>query len=508
MKKKLLLIFPNTSNRGRIATSIPILGGIARDRGWEATYFDTSFYEKSEDSISAREKTGGFIHSCEDSKPEMMPQEKLIPDLQEIIDSYDPDIVAVTAMTCDYEYLMTFFPQIRMKSKTVVIIGGLHATFKEDEVLDTGLFDLVCFGQGERTFDEILSSVETNSRMYDILGTCFKDKKNGRVVHNPRRRLLPPENLWKTEPEYSFFDERYFRYPFDGKTINMFWLDLGRGCPYDCSYCGNTVIKNSYKGLGQYVVSCPLDLIISNAKKVVKKFNVDIFNITHECFLAQPKSWLEEFAEMWGKHIRKSFLIVTRAETVTLNRLNILRKTNAPLIQIGLGVESGSERVLHDICNRSSKLEQTCRAYELIHRHGFRSSAYWMVGFPSETREDIFQSIDLCKKIDANVDSVSIFQPMPGQPLTELCIKEGLITGKEKASSFTEKSILKMPQISADEIANLRRVFLLYAKLSRDRWSDIEKCEKNYKANKGLFAELIRLRWEYAEQKMSAGASA
>lgn len=498
---KLLIFFPNTSNRGRITTAVPILGGIARNHGWAVTYFDTSFYEKEDDSVLDREKTAGFRPGPKETIPDAIPKERLIQDFQAQIDVFDPDVLAITAMSSDYQYLMTFFPQIKIPGKTLVIIGGLHATFKEDEVLNTGLFDLVCFGQGEGTFDEILSRVERGDRVDDILSTSFRDRKNGRVSRNPRRPLLSAEKLWEVEPEYSFFDERYFRYPFDGKTVNMFWLDLGRGCPHHCAYCGNTVIKASYKGLGKYIVSAPVDLIIRNAKKVVDKFDANIFNITHECFLAQPDSWLEEFAGKWAKEIGRTFLIVTRAETITEDRLNILKRANAPIIQVGLGVESGSGRILRDVCNRTVNIERIYQAYELLHKHGFRSSAYWMVGFPYETREEIFQSIEACKKIDADVDSVSIFQPFPGAPLTELCIKEGFITGKEKIASFTETSILKMPQISAEQISNIRRVFLLYAKLSREYWPDIETCEKDYEANEDLFDKLVKLRWKYAEKK-------
>ena len=498
--KKLFLFFPNTSNRGRITTAVPILGGIARDRRWEVVYFDTSFYEKGSDSVIDREKTAGFRPSPKETIPDAISGEKLVSDLQSQIDGINPDIIAITAMTNDYQYLMTFFYQIRIPEKTLVVIGGVHATFAEDEVLDSGMFDIVCYGQGEKTFSEILSRVEMGERVDNIEGTCFKDRKSGQVVYNPRRMLLQSEKLWETETEYSYFDERYFRYPFDGNSVNMFWVDLGRGCPYACNYCGNTALKESYKGLGSYIVTRPMDSTFHLLKKMVNEYKIDVFNVTHECFLAISTSWLEEFVERWAKDIRKTFLIVTRAATVKEERLKILKKAGT-LIQVGLGVESGSERILRDVCNRTVKNATTINAFKLLKEYGFRTSAYYMVGFPFETREDIFQTIDICRMIDADVDSVSIFQPFPGQPLTKLCIERGWIAKNERIPSFTDGSILKMPQISAEEIANLRRTFLLYAKLSKEYWREIEKCEKNYESNKDLFDKLVRLRWRLADEK-------
>lgn len=501
MKKRLLLFFPNTSNRGRITTAIPILGGIAKKRGWDVNYFDTSFYEKEDDSVIDREKTGGFRPGAKETIPDMQPKEKLIPNFQALIDDYKPDFLAITAMTCDYQYLMTFFPQIKIPNETKVIIGGLHAMFKENEVIESNMFDLICLGQGEATFNDILSRVETNTRIDNIPGTTYRDKKNKKTIHNEKRFLLPADKLWETEEEYSFFDKRYFSYPFDGKSINMFWADIGRGCPYACSYCGNAALKEYYQGLGRYIVSRPIDSVFKILKKVINEFNINIFNITHECFLAQSNSWLEEFAERWAQEIRKSFLIVTRAETVSEEKLAILKKTDAPIIQVGLGVESGSPRILWDVCKRTVTNEQIIRAFKLLHKHNFRSNAYYMLGFPYETREDIFQTIDICRKIDADVDSVSIFQPLPGQLLTKICIKEGYINGNERIPSFTESSILKMPQISAKEISNLRRVFLLYGKLPKEYWPQIKKCEEDYESNKDLFEQLVKLRWKIANNK-------
>ena len=118
-----------------------------------------------------------------------------------------------------------------------------------------------------------------------------------------------------------------------------------------------------------------------------------------------------------------------------------------------------------------------------------------MIGFPYETREEIFESIRLCRDIKSTVAEVNIFQPLPGQELRELCIREGYITGNEPQLSFTGGSLLKMPQITSEEISNLHRVFMLYAKLPDEYWPDIEKCEHHFHENLDLFNKLVSMRW-------------
>ncbi len=122
-----------------------------------------------------------------------------------------------------------------------------------------------------------------------------------------------------------------------------------------------------------------------------------------------------------------------------------------------------------------------------------------MVGFPTETRDEIFETIDLCKRINADIDSVSIFQPYPGLPLSEMCRKNGWISGNETIPSFTEKSIINQPSISPQEVTRLRRVFLLYAKLPNTYWYKIRQCEDNPQKTE-LFQELVDLRWKLKDR--------
>ena len=487
-------------NRARIALAVPLLLGIAKKRAWWVKYFDTAFYEKEDDSVIAKEKSGGFRPSPMETTPGMIPKEQLVGDVQAIIDDFQPNLIAITAMTCDYQYLMSFLPRLKIPKESLIIIGGHHATFSEEKVINTGLFDLVCIGQGEKTYDEILEKIEKDKPIDRIMGTVFFDKKSKKIKNNGLRKLISAEELWKFPLDYSFFDERYYKYPFDGKTVNMFWLEVGRGCPFNCTYCGAPQLRNKYTGLGQYLTIRPLDSIFKTIKQINKHYQIDIFNITHECFLMQPKVWLEEFANRWAKEVGKGFLIQTRVETINQEMLDILKKSKAPVIQIGLGIESGSKRILEEICNRKMKIEDLVEAYKLMNQNGFRTNAYYMLGFPTETREEIFETIDLCKKVKAQINSVNIFQPYPELPLTKMCIEKGYMKGDEVVPSVTDVSILQMPSISAGEIANLRRVFMLYAKLPKKYWPDIEKCEKGYEPNKDLYDKLLNLRWEYEKK--------
>ena len=249
MNKRILFFWPNTSNRGRITLSIPILTAIAKQRGWETSYFDTSFYQKEDDSCKDREKTGTF--KPVQSEVKLKPFEQAATDLQYIIDKFQPDVIAITGMTNDFQYMMKSVSKVKISSRPILIFGGTHALHSTGEILDTSV-SLSCFGQGEYILPKILAKIEDGENLENIPGTSYISLKKRKVVIHPVAPALSAEELWKIDPDYSFYGHRYYSYPFDGKMVNMFWLEVGRGCPFGCTYCEAPQMRNLYKGKGKW----------------------------------------------------------------------------------------------------------------------------------------------------------------------------------------------------------------------------------------------------------------
>lgn len=500
MARSVLLIYPNTTTAPVIPGAIPILAGIARKYGWTPYFFDTYRYQLS-DVNKVMGTTAEFKPVSGDDDDRLLPISNLVGDLQACIDKIKPDIIAASCMTIDYEFLRKFWGELSIPESTVKIIGGLHSIICHDKVSEDKIFDLICTGEGEEVFAELLCRIDENKNTDDIVGTLSLNKDDLDYKNNGKRNLLDADSLWATKPDYSVFADEYFSYPFDGKMYRRFMFEVARGCVYSCAYCGNTSLKKAYAGLGKFVRHRPVDSVIAGMKDVISKHKIELFYLMDECFLGHPIKWLQEFSAKYAEHIRVPFIVQTRPETITPEKLDLLDAMGAPFYQMSLGVESGSERILYDVCNRRTPKDRIRNAFALLHERNVRTAAFFLIGFPYETREEIFETIELCREIKPTVSSVSIFQPLPGQDLRELCIKEGYITGNEPQISFTEGSVLKMPQITADEILNLRRTFMLYATLPKEYFSDIEACEKDYERNRDKYDDLVKLRWRLANEQ-------
>ncbi len=494
MKKKVLFLFPNTANTPETPRAITILSAVAKDMGWGIDYFDTFIYKTEADSMEDREKSAEF-KSISDTLYKFKDINELRIELQYKIDSYNPNIIAISCNSFEYEFLLTFWDKINIPEDSLSVIGGIHSILVPEEVIASGFFDIMCLGEGEKTFQDMLISIERGHDLSKISNTYYRDRKSGVVTKNRRNVLIKEEELWHIRPCLDFFDDKYFLKHFDGRLVRRYDIDVARGCVFDCTYCGNSALKRAYKGLGKFVRIRPIASSIEGMKKVIDDYGIELFYIEDECFLSHGEKWLKDFAEQYGQEIRKPFIVQTRPENVSEEKINILKKMRAPFFQISMGVESGSEFILSKVCNRKVNINRIIEAYDICHKHNIRTCAFFMIGFPYETREDIFKSIALCRSLKPTVAIVSTFQPMPGQKLREICIKEGYITGDQKIEKFTGGSVLNMPQISRQEIFNLRRVFMLYAYLPEKYYSDIEKCEKNYSDNLELYKTLTNLRW-------------
>lgn len=495
MTKKVLFIFPNDEDAPLIPAGISILSGIARSLSWDVDLFDTYCYRKNTGSFTDdRENIGIYRPSNWLSSIKYKPFDDLVTDLQTKINTFEPSIIAISATSLEYEFFLSFWPNVIVPKETLVIFGGYHAIVAPDEVINTGLFDLVCTGEGENVFGEVLTKYEKRESLKKIGTTYFRDKENGEIHKNPKAKLINENELWQRMPDYSLFEGYFLQPGFDGKLTKRCRIEAGRGCPYSCTYCANEALQNTYGGLGKFVRIRPIESLKKHIRELHDTYDIELFTFQDECFLSRSIEWLEELAVWYGKEIKKSFAINTRPETVTEKKIAILKKMNAPVIQIGVGVESGSEKMLK-LLNRKMKISKIIETFDMLHKHNIRTLSPFMIGLPYETREDIFKSIELARRIKSTIAVVNIFQPMPGQKLREICIKEGFMKGNEKMCRYSAGSVLNMPQITAEEIKNLSRVFPLYVKLPKEYYSQIEKCEKDYYGNKKLHEELVRLRW-------------
>ena len=121
----------------------------------------------------------------------------------------------------------------------------------------------------------------------------------------------------------------------------MEFIHAGRGCTFKCTFCINSVIEDP-------VLRCrSVDKVIEEIKTLLaKRKSTKSIYFMDEIFPAKT-SWVKEFSEKYKNEIGLPFHI-TLYPTM-LNRKKAEWLKSAGLVEITMGMQSGSERVRKEI---------------------------------------------------------------------------------------------------------------------------------------------------------------
>lgn len=347
-------------------------------------------------------------------KLEFEKRESLI--IEEIL-KQNPLLVCFSASHREYDEVLRMNNSLKSRNPDIkTIIGGPQATYRPRDFLDHG-FEFVCLGEGEETLYEFAQELlNGNHNWSKIKGLAWKKSENS--FYNDKRPLLSEEdiNLIKIPP-FEKIDPSYFE--MSGATIRGLILKGGllittRGCPFSCTFCGCNLI------FGRKLRFKSLENIENELKYLKENLGVeglwivdDTFTIKREHVINVSKL-LKKYDMVWGCQ--------SRVNTLDEELIKIMKDCGC--IQIDFGVESGSQRILSEIINKKTKIEEVEKTFELTKSYGIRSLANFMIGLPTETCEDFQKTIKLAKKINADEYVFSIATPLPGTELYQMVGEE------------------------------------------------------------------------------------
>ena len=277
-----------------------------------------------------------------------------------------------------------------------------------------------------------------------------------------------------------------------GKIRRTGCFELNRGCPYSCTYCCNEFLHNLYNFKNYREKS--VKRFIEEVKYMKEKYNLEYVYVSAESFLSTKQERFMEFVKEWKEKINLPFWVETRPESVTEEKAKLLEQAGCASINVGL--ESGSPEVRKTL-NRIMTNEQIINAFKALKKTNIRTGANSIIGFPDETRQQVFETIELNKAIEIDNSMVHVFNPYRKTKLFDICVQKGYIPKETLGGDYRADTMLKMPQLTQEEIRGLQRTFALYVKLPKERWPEIKIAEKFDEEGNKKFEELKK---EYTEK--------
>ena len=226
-----------------------------------------------------------------------------------------------------------------------------------------------------------------------------------------------------------------------------------------------------------------LDFLVDKHKPELIYFLVDTF-------LAMSSREFDEFKELYMDY-KIPFWMNTRAETLNEHRAQGLEDMN--MLRMSIGIEHGNADYREKYLSRRVSDELMHQAFKMVADKNYTTCANSIIGMPDETRELIFDTINLNRSLPDQVDATGAFiwAPYHGTSLRDLAVKKGYVSEKKIASiSNCARSMLTMPTITQNEIQGLARTFSFYVKFPKERYSEIKIAEKFNNAGNEMFGRL------------------
>ena len=491
-KFKVLLVYPNFQMINLLPSNISIISACLKENGFDVDLFDTTFYRMDEKSVDEKRVEILQVRPFNLSDCGIYYKDTdVYDDFRKKVENYKPDLIAITIVDDTLDLAIRLLKEVSDLS-IPVCAGGVHVIFTPESVLHNDEIDFICWGEGEEALPELCQHLRDDLPIDKIQNIW--SKKNGEIVRNQMRNLV---DLDKTPfNDFSLFEEARFFRPMQGKVYRMVPVEIDRGCPYNCTFCAAPYLRSLYKketGCSYYRIKS-IDRIIEEIKSQVKQYNAEYIYFNSETFLAMNDDKFDEFAKRYTNEINLPFWCQTRVETVSDFKISRLAEMGCD--RISIGIEHGNEQFRRKILKKTFTQKQAIDAFNILKKYAIPITVNNMIGYPDETRELVFDTIGLNRKLGADSINAYIFTPYNGTVLRDIALQKGYINKDTKTHSIVD-STLNMPQLSKESIEGLSRTFPLYIKMPKNRYDEIKIAEKFTEEGDLMFSDLAK---EYAKK--------
>lgn len=498
---KVLLVYPNIPLMLVTPLAIAYFTWILRNRGHEVDLFDSTKY--IDEDLSSPENRVKYLQarktSLEDREVYHVDDaSKMRSDFKAKLDAFQPDLLLYSFTE---DSLLRALDLLRISNEYDIptVVGGIVAISDPEWLISFSEINMIGTAEGEITVEEVANRLAGRKTLDDTPGLWLK-QKDGAIIKNP---APPYVALDEYSTDFSLFEDARFVRPMGGKVIRAIPLETFRGCPNKCTYCNspihNTIARQEKK---TYLRRRTIPGIRREIEHVVNNYDINFFYVIDDDFLARPNSEIYDFIDMYSE-FKIPFWFNTRAEHSDLDIFQKLKEVG--LFRVSFGVESGNEMFRKKYLGRSATNEKLLEKFNIIHESGIDFSINVIIGFPFETREMVFDSINFIKQIKGyDAVTVSIFTPYRGTVLRDVAIKEGWLDPDQFTVHTTATSMLNMPHFTADQIDGMMKTFVLYVAFDEEHWPEIETIEKGLDKDGSLYEKYStlyrKMQWHEGEE--------
>ncbi|NQT89698.1 MAG: radical SAM protein [Candidatus Omnitrophica bacterium] len=322
--------------------------------------------------------------------------------------SFAPDAVVISFSTYNAQKAWDLASELKKRDNMVLTIAVGHgATSRYTEYLTKeSPFDIVLRGEAGkeivRTIHK-LSDFKSPAESREYLRS--RGETGETFAHKDLDEFLFPEYSSDELKKYQFI------YPVRlNKRVVSGYILSSCGCVHSCIFCTQTVRKSYTKEIRCQPASRVVDEICRQ-----KEIGANFIFFLDDNFSSSREHVISVCDEIISRGVDIAWSASARVDELDSSLLKRMAEAGCTLLL--LSVESGLERIIKMLNKTEHSHEWAAKAKEVFaacRESGIGTCALFMVGCPTETRDDIAHSIELAHSLNPDFIKVHSFTPYPG----------------------------------------------------------------------------------------------
>lgn len=368
------------------------LAAVLKNAGHEVLIYDAD-HDPGGISLTVKEAAMNYYRYSEGLADNDHPIWK---EIYQTLQEFEPQAVGISVLTPKLMSAAKVATLVKKYDRNIfVFVGGEHVTVRPQDMLKQQA-DCVIRGEGEQATIDLVSQLEKGTKPNEVV--------QGIPVKNLDSLPWPALDCLKDISSY--------------RPVDLGLMMDARGCPFNCHFCNLATIW------GHRVRYHSLDRVIAEIVWRQKTYQANNFSFRNGTFTVDRKRVVEFCRRLLTEEIKIEWECLSRVDTIDEELLQVMKRSGCRNIRIG--IESGSEDILRYL-NKQITLKEIRKAAKILHQSGLGWSTYFMIGVPIETEETIKATLDLIAEIDPPFVSLAKFSPLPGTPMYDEIVQNGLL---------------------------------------------------------------------------------
>lgn len=298
------------------------------------------------------------------------------------IDSVPTDFLyyGVGPTTPEYPHAIRLKDMIKKNNPMAkIVIGGPLATLNNERCLKDG-FDCVVCGDGEIVAEQ--------------------------AFINGNSMIIAEENPLDEYPiiDRTLINIKNYKYFLNDRLATT--MITSQGCPYRCAFCSKNYHSVRFRSA---------ESVIEEIGKLHSEFGYDAIVFLDDIFILEKERtekicrYLLELGIKWKCLLRGDFIVKFGREFVQM-------MADSGCVEVGMGIESGSEKILSNI-NKGETVETIKKGIRMLQGEGIRIKGFFILGLPGEDLESLDETDEFLREMNLDYVDVRIYQPYPGSPI-------------------------------------------------------------------------------------------